>query len=77
MNDYFLFPKQNNGLTNIATVYVDDIILTCDDTLEIEPLKQHLSKIFNIKDLGVLHYFLGLEVGYVLKGIVLSHSKFT
>jgi len=30
-----------------------------------------------MKDLGNLHYFLGLEVSYIPEGIVLSQKKFT
>jgi len=43
---------------------------------EITHVKQHLHQLFGIKDLGILHYFLGLEVSYTLKGIVLSQKKF-
>ena len=32
---------------------------------------------FTIKDLGDLHYFLGIEVGYQEDGIVLTQKKFT
>jgi len=35
------------------------------------------TKCFGIKDLGPLHYFLGLEVSYLPQGIVLSQKKFT
>lgn len=31
---------------------------------------------FGIKDLGLLHYFLGIEFGYVENGIVLSQQRF-
>jgi hypothetical protein len=43
-------------------VYVDDIILTRDDVLEMNRLKTSLSSTFEIKDLGSLRYFLGMEV---------------
>lgn len=39
--------------------------------------KQHLDKCFGIKDLGKLHYFLGLEMFYLPQGIVLNQKKFT
>ena len=43
---------------------------------EIETLKRHLHKTITIKDLGRLHYFLGLEVSYIPEGIVLTQRKF-
>lgn len=75
-NDYSLFIKHNGSLMTIVAVYVDDIIVTGDDLQETESLKAHLDKVFSIKDLGILHYFLGLEVGYVQEGILLSQKKF-
>lgn len=56
---------------------MDDIIVTGTDTQGIASLKQHLHHKFSIKDLGLLHYFLGIEVGYQADGIILSQKKFT
>ena len=53
-------------------VYVDDIILTGDDIEEMSRLKNALAKEFEIKDLGQLRYFLGMEVARSKKGIVIS-----
>ena len=75
-NDYSVFVK-NQGITiTIAAIYVDDIILTGNDSTVISNLKTHLHNVFSIKDLGRLHYFLGLEVSYVHDGIILSQHKF-
>lgn len=41
--------------------YVDDINLTCDDHAELIRLKKILSDAFEIKELGPLRYFLGIE----------------
>jgi hypothetical protein len=62
----------HDGKIAILIVYVDDIILTRDDVLEMNQLKTSLSSTFEIKDLGSLRYFLGMEVARSKKGIVIS-----
>ena len=47
---------------DVLIVYVDDIILTGDYGDELLRLKKLLAKEFEIKDLGPLSYFLGMEV---------------
>lgn len=58
-------------------VYVDDIVLIGNNELLIEKLISLLSKEFAIKDLGHLHYFLGLEINYLPDDIFLSQTKYT
>ena len=49
------------GKILIIVLYFDDLILTGDEQL-IHSFKQDLAKEFEMKDLGLLHYFLGLEI---------------
>jgi len=56
---------------------VDDILITGSDFEEVQHVKQHLNAKFGIKDLGKLHYFLGLEISHTAEGILLSQQKFT
>lgn len=56
-NDYSLIIKHSGSLVCIVDVYVDDVILTGDDVIAIQALKDHLNTQFGIKDLGRLHYF--------------------
>ena len=57
-------------------MYVDDIILTGDDFEEMNKLKKNLSTEFEIKDVGSLRYFLGMEIARSKKGIVVSQRKY-
>ena len=49
------------GKTLIIVLYVDDLILMGDEQM-IHSHKADLAKEFEMKDLGLLHYFLGLEI---------------
>lgn len=57
-------------------VYVDDIILTGDDIEEMSSLKANLAKEFEIKDLGQLRYFLGMEIARSRTSIMVSQRKY-
>jgi histone deacetylase 1/2 len=57
-------------------LYVDDIILTaCNDAL-LRQLTDRLRAEFAIKDIGPLHYFLGLEVVHRADGFFLHQRKY-
>ncbi|CAL1371828.1 unnamed protein product [Linum trigynum] len=60
-----------------ALIYVDDVILTGNDTVFINHVKKFLDERFSIKDLGSLKYFLGIEVARLADGLVLNQRKYT
>ncbi|KAE8722922.1 putative LRR receptor-like serine/threonine-protein kinase [Hibiscus syriacus] len=60
--DSSLFVKANKGKLAIVLVYVDDLIITGDDEAEILQTKENLSVRFQMKELGQLKHFLGLEL---------------
>ncbi|XP_024310449.1 uncharacterized protein LOC106866887 isoform X2 [Brachypodium distachyon] len=74
--DHTLFYSRNGDKLVVLIVYVDDIIITGDDGSEIKRLKQQLTKEFEVKDLGHLRYFLGIEVSQSAKRIYLSQRKY-
>jgi hypothetical protein len=74
--DYSLFTKVDNNSFTVLLVYVDDIIVAGNCSSSIASLKSFLHKQFKIKELGYLHYFLGLEVARSSKGIHLCQRKY-
>lgn len=74
--DYALFVCQTNQGIIILLLYVDDVVITGDDTIGIQNVKACLSKKFEMKDLGPLRYFLGIEVESSPHGYILSQVKY-
>ena len=75
-HDTALFVRRSSaGITPIL-LYVDDMIITEDDSAGIYSLQHFLSQHFEMKDLGTLSYFLGLEVTSSSDGYYLSQAKY-
>jgi hypothetical protein len=75
-SDTSLFIYRKGGVTICMLIYVDDIIVTASSEEAVTALLQDLKKEFALKDLGNLHYFLGIEVKRTKEGIVLSQGKY-
>ncbi|GMP27046.1 hypothetical protein CsSME_00003220 [Camellia sinensis var. sinensis] len=60
----------------ILLVYVDDIIISGSDSTGIVDLKRSLGQHFHTKDMGHLHYFLGIEVARSSRGLFLLQRKY-
>lgn len=72
----YLLIKAIDEVFTTLIIYVDDIVLTGNSVIKMNNNKHVLNSIFLIKDLGVLKYFLGLEVAYSSKGISLCQRKY-
>ena len=73
--DYSLFTYNKSGKFMALLVYVDDIVLTRNDSKLCDEFKVYLDKCFHIKDLGALNYFLGIEIARNAKGLFLYQRK--
>ena len=70
--DLALFLRRTNKGTIFLLLYVDDMIITGDDLSGIQELKNFLSQQFEMKDLGHLSYFLGLEITHSTDGLYIT-----
>ena len=60
-SDPCIYTSTTDGLFILA-VYVDDILLAAKSQQKIDQVKADLGKRFHVKDMGLLHYFLGVSV---------------
>ena len=73
--DSNLYFKAAHNYVLILVLYVDDLFLTGDEQL-IDQCKRELTSEFEMKYLGLMHYFLGLEVWQKPSEIFLTQGKY-
>ena len=70
----YIKAKNDNVLT--VVLYVDDLIFTGNDKALIGEFKEAMKNKFEMTDLGLLKYFLGIEVKKMHDGIFISQEKY-
>jgi Reverse transcriptase (RNA-dependent DNA polymerase) len=73
--DASMFTRISSKGIVVILIYVDDLFITGSVQDGIKSLKAHLKLEFDIKDLGNLTYFLGIEIARSSKGLFLSQRK--
>ena len=76
-SDHTLFTLHSAKGIIVVLIYVDDLIISGNDKDGIQHTKAFLKTIFDIKDLGELKYFLGIEICRSTDGLFLSQRKYT
>ncbi len=67
--------KTDHGIV-VIVIYVDDLIITGNSDADISDSKKLLKQKFEMKDLGKLRYFFGIEVIHSPKGIWLLQKQY-
>lgn len=74
--DHSMFTYNQDGVFVVTVIYVDGILLSGNNQEAINALKHLLDVKFNIKDLGPIKYYMGLEVSRTSDGIFVTQQKF-
>jgi hypothetical protein len=60
----------------VVGVYVDDLVITESSQAEIQKFKAEMTKMFKMSDLGLLHYYLWIEVKQQKNRFTLSQQSY-
>ncbi|XP_018505047.2 uncharacterized mitochondrial protein AtMg00810-like [Pyrus x bretschneideri] len=78
MSDSSLFVRTDGADVVILLFYVDDIIITGSNSQQIQSVITTLNAVFDLKDMGRLAYFLGLQITYNSNGdLFINQAKYT
>jgi len=75
-NEHTLYVKKEHGDLLIISLYVDDLLVTGNNPKMILTFKEEMKKRFEMTDLGLMNFFLGMEVNQGEDGIFISQSKY-
>lgn len=76
-SDHTCFLKHADALFLCVIVYVDDIVICCNNDSEVALLKSQLKDHFKLRDLGPMKYFLGLDIARSSDGIHVCQRKYS
>lgn len=74
--EHSLYRKQQRGHILLVAVYVDDLLVTGSNIDMIVEFKRGMSARFEMSDLGLLTYYLGIEVVQCKEGIKLVQERY-
>lgn len=75
-SDNSLFIRKSGKDIMYILVYVDDILITGNQTSQVKDITVSLNKLFALKDLGELDFFLGIQVNNTCEGLLLTQTKY-
>ena len=72
IHKYALYVKQEKGDLLFVYIYVDDLIFTGNNSRMFNNFKKVMAQEFEMSDIGLMTYYLGMEVKYMEDGIFIS-----
>lgn len=75
-SEHAVYMRGANARRLVVGVYVDDLVITGGNHSELDQFKKEMRETFQMSDLGLLRYYLGLEVSQTDEGITLSQGAY-
>ncbi|XP_024314609.1 uncharacterized protein LOC112270752 [Brachypodium distachyon] len=75
-NEHAVYKRRKNDSNLLVGVYVDDLLIIGQKSTEVEAFKAQMKDMFSMSDLGLLSYYLGIEVSQSSEGISLCQSAY-
>lgn len=71
-----LYVKHKEVDTLIVSLYVDDLLVTGNNTRLVEKFKQEMMQVFEMTDLGLMTFFLGMEIKQCKNKVLICQEKY-
>ncbi|GKB06944.1 retrovirus-related pol polyprotein from transposon TNT 1-94 [Tanacetum coccineum] len=76
LSEYALYVKFENKSILLACLYVDDLIFIGNSQSMIDDLKKSMTREFEMTDIGLMSYYLGIEVKQTDEGIFICQERY-
>nr|GEV92867.1 retrovirus-related Pol polyprotein from transposon TNT 1-94 [Tanacetum cinerariifolium] len=76
ISEYALYVKFENKSILLACLYVDDLIFTGNSQSMIDELKKSMTREFEMTDIGLMSYYLGIEVKQTNEGTFICQERY-
>ena len=71
-----IYTRQNREAQLVVGVYVDDLVIIGARCEDIKEFKMEMADVFRMSNLGLLRYYLGIEIRQTAAGITISQGAY-
>ena len=75
-SEYAIYTKRKREAQLVVEVYVDDLVIISASSEDIKEFKREMADAFKMSDLGLLCYYLGIEVRQTARSITISQGAY-
>jgi hypothetical protein len=76
LSEATLYVKKINNDVLIISLYVDDLLVIGSNTQQVEKFKKKMMQVFEMTDLGLMSFFLGMEIKQSKEEIFFCQKKY-